>query len=342
MEFPGAIYHVTVRMVGSWVQDRLRLFCDRADYERLIERLAERVDDFDIRLYQFCLMANHFHLVLETPRGNLCRFMHSLTTAYGTYYNLRHGRYGPVTGRYKAKLVQADGYLLALTRYVHLNPVCIGAMRAEPMAERVRSLRRYEWSTYRSYIARTKALDFVQYGPVLALMGGRKAEWARRYRRYVESGLAENDAEFEAAMRESPRSIGDDMFRARIERMHGELAGRCTRIEDVQFRSVMQPLSAEIVLNVAAEVLRVEVDEFSRRRRNSPLRAVAAALLRRHAGLTQRAVADRLGMGTGSAAGRQLRGLPKRLSENRSLKRAMRSAEERLRQMQTSGNNVKS
>jgi putative transposase len=99
VEFPGAIYHVTVRMVGSWAEDRGRLFRGRGDYERLMERLSERVQDFDIRLYLFCLMANHFHLVLETPRGNLVRFMHSLTTAYGTYYNLRHDRYGPVMGR---------------------------------------------------------------------------------------------------------------------------------------------------------------------------------------------------------------------------------------------------
>ena len=119
VEFPGAIYHVTVRMVGSWVQDRLRLFCDRADYERLIERLAERVDDFDIRLYQFCLMANHFHLVLETPRGNLCRFMHSLTTAYGTYYNLRHGRYG----------LRRDRPRLSLPRYERGGAGTVGGLR---------------------------------------------------------------------------------------------------------------------------------------------------------------------------------------------------------------------
>jgi len=336
VEFAGAIYHVTVRMVGSWIEDQQRLFRDRRDYERLIERLAERVSDFGIRLYQFCLMANHYHLVLETPRGNLSRFMHSLTTAYGTYYNLRHDRYGPVTGRYKAKLVQGDTYLLALTRYVHLNPVCIGMMREKPVAERIRSLRKYEWSTYRSYIGRSKALDFVQYGPILAEMGGSKNKWPGRYRRYVEKGLVSSDEEFEAALRESPRSIGDDLFRARIERLHRELLSKCSRIEDVSFRSVVEPLTPQVVLSVAAEALGVEGGDFKCRRRNSSLRAVAAALLCRYAGLTQRAAAERLEMGTGSAVGRQLRGLPERLSKNRSLKRAMHSAEKRLARMQAS------
>ena len=304
VEFAGAIYHVTVRMVGSWMQDRQRLFRDRGDHERLVDRLAERVNDFGIRLYPFCLMANHEHLVLETPRGNLSRFMHSLTTAYATYFNLRHDRYGPVTGRYKAKLVQGDQYLLALTRYVHLNPVCIGAMRSQPLAERIRSLRRHKWSTYPSYIGRAKALDFVQYGPILAEMGGRKNEWSSKYCRYVEGGLASTDVEFEAVLRASPRTIGDNGFRARIEQLHQELLRKCPRPEDVSFRSVVEPLPVEVVLSVAADTLRVEVVEFSQRRRDSFLRAVAATLLCRYAGLTQRAVADILQIGTGSAVGR--------------------------------------
>jgi len=319
-------------MVGSWMQDRQRLFLDRADYERLVEALAERVNDFGIRLYQFCLMSNHYHLVLETPRGNLSRFMHSLTTAYATYFNLRHDRYGPVTGRYKAKLVQGDTYLLALTRYVHLNPVCIGSLRTQPLAERVRTVRAYRWSTYRSYIGRAKALDFVQYGPILAEMGGRESDWRRKYRRYVESGLASSDEEFEALLRVSPRSIGDDGFRTDIERLHQELARKRARSEDVAFRSIVEPLPVETVLSAAAGAFGVEIAEFSRRRRNSSLRAVAAVLLCRYAGLTQRAVADRLGMGTGAAVSRQLRSLPDRLATDRPLRRTVQQLDKRLSQ----------
>ena len=94
IEFPGAMYHVTCRMIGNWRTQRTYLFKDGADHERFLDRLAERVEQFNVRLYLFVNMANHFHLVLETPEGNCSKFMQSLSTAYTVYYNLRHGRHG--------------------------------------------------------------------------------------------------------------------------------------------------------------------------------------------------------------------------------------------------------
>ncbi len=149
VEFPGAIYHVTCRMIGEGRLERSRLFTDDQDRERFVDRLAERVEQYHVRLFQFVLMTNHFHLVFETPEGNCSRFMQSLSTAYTVYYNLRHGRHGHVLdGRYKAKVVEGDAYLLTLTRYVHLNPVHVGEARDWPVEERIRFLRGYKWSTY--------------------------------------------------------------------------------------------------------------------------------------------------------------------------------------------------
>ena len=92
MEYPGAIYHVTCRLVGDapspgsyggtgWPAER-RLFRDEADYERFLERLSERVEQFHIRLYLFVCMTNHLHLVFETPEANCSKFMQSMSTAY--------------------------------------------------------------------------------------------------------------------------------------------------------------------------------------------------------------------------------------------------------------------
>jgi len=109
MEFPGAIHHVSSRMRGSWRQARDRLFRDERDTQRFVERLSKGVADFGIRLHLFTLMSNHYHLVLETPAGNLSRFMQSLSTAYTVYFNQRHRRHGHLLdGRYKAKLVSGD------------------------------------------------------------------------------------------------------------------------------------------------------------------------------------------------------------------------------------------
>jgi len=107
VEFSGAIYHVTIR--GN---DRQRIFEDDRDYERFLERLAESVETYRIRLYLFCLLGNHVHLLLETPDTNLSRFMQSVETGYTVYYNLRHRRVGHLfQGRFGAKLVDGDDYL---------------------------------------------------------------------------------------------------------------------------------------------------------------------------------------------------------------------------------------
>ena len=119
LQYEGAIHHVTFR--GN---ARADIFLDDADRERMMESLAERVESYQVRLYLYCLMSNHVHLVVETPQGNLSAFMGSLLTSYTVYFNLRHRRAGHVTqGRYSSPVVEGDDYLLKLSRYVHLNPV---------------------------------------------------------------------------------------------------------------------------------------------------------------------------------------------------------------------------
>ncbi|MDI6810018.1 MAG: transposase, partial [Candidatus Eisenbacteria bacterium] len=94
VEFPGAIYHVAIRMLGDWKKEENLLFEDDADRERFLSRLADRVEQYHIRLYLYCLLTNHVRLVFETSEGNCSKFMQSLSTAYTVYFNLRHGRHG--------------------------------------------------------------------------------------------------------------------------------------------------------------------------------------------------------------------------------------------------------
>ncbi len=148
-------------------------------------RIGEASDVHQVRVYLFCLMSTHVHLVAETPRANLGRFMQSLLTGYGVYFNRRHRSHGHVTqGRYGARLFEGSAYLLKLSRYVHLNPVMIGRMKSKPLAQRRDELRKYRWSSYPEYIGLAPRNDFVNYEPVLALMEGcrGKQERARRYR----------------------------------------------------------------------------------------------------------------------------------------------------------------
>ena len=148
VEYPGAIYHVTVRSNG-----KEGLFKTDGDRRYLLTRMGEAVERYQVRVYLFCLMSNHFHLVVETPRGNLSVFMHGILTGYGVYFNWVHGQHGHVTqGRYGARLVSGDAYLLKLSRYVHLNPVKVAALVDSPRSEKLAYLRAYRWNSYPAYI----------------------------------------------------------------------------------------------------------------------------------------------------------------------------------------------
>ena len=108
IQYPGAIYHVTSR--GN---ERKDLFQDEADREMMRRKLAVSLTRYQVRLYAYVLMRNHLHLLVETPRANLSRFMQHFNTAYTVYYNRRHRRHGHLLeGRFRARLVEASSYLL--------------------------------------------------------------------------------------------------------------------------------------------------------------------------------------------------------------------------------------
>ena len=339
IEFEGAIYHVTVRMIGGIGDSSPGLFRDKWDRERFLLQLAERVEAFNIRLYAYCLMNSHWHLALETPDGNLSRFMQSLTTAYTIYYNLRHHRHGHLTqGRYGAKLVEGTDYLLSLSRYIHLNPVCVGALTGSPVVDRVRHLREYPWSSYRSYIGLRKPDIFVAYGPVLVLFGRKPGVQRKAYRRFVECGIAEHDKTFMAALKASALSVGSERFQLWAQEKYLEATQPKPR-EDVSFRHARAAIPRERVLVVVADVLETKVAVLKQRQRNSYLRGIAACMLRRYAGMTQREIAHELEVSSGSAIGQQMRKVAEARVRNRDISRQMQRIETRLMALRKTGRN---
>lgn len=304
VEYAGAIYHVTVR--GNAQQ---AIFRDGKDRTLLNVRLAESVRTYQVRLYLFCLMDNHFHLVLETPNGNLGRFMQSVLTGYTVCYNLRHRCHGHLTqGRYGARLVAGDEYLLKLSRYVHLNPVKVKGKLTQPLSERIEYLRAYEWSSYRSYIGLAKRLEWVDYGPMLALAGGREKERTERYRCFVEAGIAVDDEGFVEAMSRSARSIGADDFREWVEERHAQLLKKRRHPEDVTLRRKMgRRPEPGTVLAAVASAAGTTVEGLKARRRNWIWKGIAARLLVTQSGITRRECADWLGVRAGSVVGYQIK-----------------------------------
>src|SRR5438132_11567831 len=119
IEYEGALYHLTGR--GN---ERQRIFSGEDDHARFLELVAESLERYAVQLHAFVLMGNHYHLLAQTRRANLGRWMHWLVTSYTVFYNRRHRRIGHLfQGRYKSIVVEADSYLLELSRYIHLNPV---------------------------------------------------------------------------------------------------------------------------------------------------------------------------------------------------------------------------
>ena len=141
--YPGAFYHVTAR--GN---ERRRVFLSRTDQEKFLSYLGNAVLKYRVILHAFVLMGTHYHLIVETPGANLSAFAHTVNSAYTTYFNLKRKRTGHLfQGRYKSILVEADTYLLELSRYIHLNPVHAGL---------VEKPEDYIFSSYRPYIFRKR------------------------------------------------------------------------------------------------------------------------------------------------------------------------------------------
>jgi len=170
IEYPGAFYHVTSR--GNEQKD---VFKSRRDREQFLTYLKSSTERYGAVIHAYCLMSNHYHLLLETPEGNLSQIMRHINGAYTTYFNVKRKRAGHLfQGRFKAILIEADEYAAELARYIHLNPVKVGIV-ARP--------EEYEWSSYRYYIGQTEAPAWLRTSFVLAYFGG--AAGKENFREFV-------------------------------------------------------------------------------------------------------------------------------------------------------------
>ena len=177
IQYPGAIYHITSR--GNARQE---IYKDDRDRKTFLEILKESQKIYSIKIYSYVLMSNHYHLLLETPKGNVSDYMRHLNMRYTSHYNRRHKKTGHVfQGRFKSVLVDKDKYLTMLSRYIHLNPVKIKSMRKMTCEEKLQYLQKYKWSSLPGYVNKKKREDFVDYDLVLEEYGGDNDEGHQAY-----------------------------------------------------------------------------------------------------------------------------------------------------------------
>ncbi len=169
------MYHVTSRGNAG-----TEIFLDDADRLRFLEVLASTVERFGWICHAYCLMANHYHLLIETPQPNLSRGMQHLNGVYTQWFNRQHSRFGHlVQGRFKSIVVEKKSYLLELARYIVLNPV---------RAKMVRSARDWRWSSYRATAGVIQPPPFLITDWLLSQLGKDRAAAVRAYREFVKQG----------------------------------------------------------------------------------------------------------------------------------------------------------
>jgi len=214
IEYVGALYHISSR--GN---ERKKIFLDVEDRIRFLNLLREYHDRYGILIHSYVLMDNHYHLILETPMGNLLKVMHGINGGYTGYFNRKYKRVGHLfQGRYRAILVEKESYLLPLSRYVHLNPVRAGLVR-RPEG--------YRWSSYRGYIGREREEDWVEYAWALSQFAESRKRGGWRYKAYVEEGLK---GELESPLKSVYGQVvlgGGDF----VQRIKGVLKGRLLSAE---------------------------------------------------------------------------------------------------------------
>lgn len=185
LEWEGASYHIMAR--GN---ARARIFEGEADHLLFVETLGESLVRFGVDLHAWVLMPNHYHLAATTPRGNLSRWMAWLQTAYTARYNRRHRRAGHLfQGRYRAEIVDADGYARHLVLYIHLNPIRRRRGRRCEFTGSLKELEVFGWSGHLDLAGRRQK-PLVPLSPAWAhYWSPGKAGVAHGYRQAIQEAM---------------------------------------------------------------------------------------------------------------------------------------------------------
>ena len=176
LEFPYALYHITSR--GDRRED---IYEDDEDRQAFLEVFASVIEQHNWICYAYCLMSNHYHLLIQTPDANLSKGMRQLNGVYTQAYNRRHQKIGHLfQGRYKSILVDEDNYLLELSRYIVLNPVKAG------MENKVDE---WKWSSYPAMVGTIQSPDWLESDYLLSQFSVQRKTAIRKYQEFLQAGL---------------------------------------------------------------------------------------------------------------------------------------------------------
>ena len=308
IEIGGGLYHVITR--GN---NRRKIFRSHDDYLKFTGLLQQQKNKLPFYLYAYCLMPNHFHLLIEMKDDLVSRIMQRVLTGYSQYHNRKYKKIGHLfQGRYKSILCQTDRYLGELVRYIHLNPV---------RAKMVKRPEDFEYSGHRAYLGLDKT-GLVDTEPVLRHFGATKKRAVEVYIRFVEASLSERSQEdyYRAA---EGRLLGSDEFLKEIRHRVGKHRAH---------RQTFEHTSIDDLLSAAERssgLTRQELCSKSKNRRTVAVKE-AVIVLGREQGIRNRDLAEALGIDA-SAVTRRVDTARARGAESSDLKRLRKALKSKVR-----------
>ena len=310
IEYSGAYYHVMNRG-----QSRRSIFIEDQGRQTFLDLLADITRLWKVEIHAYCLMDNHYHLLLSTPTAGLARPMRHLDGIYTQKFNRVHHRDGPLfRGRYKAILIDAEEYFLSVVRYIHKNPLGSGV---------VSNIDRYRWSSHWGYLNKRQCAEWLDTRSVLSRLGGLKA-----YQRFMHEEIEEEVEEFYQGPYQKP-VLGSKEFIGRVKQRLGDKA----RVEEEkpESRRIFSPGLDEIV-QATARGYEKSVEELKRRKRGreNEARMVAIYLGRQLGGHKHEEIGKTVGLGKASSVSSAYLLMKERVATEKQLQQRVRKIEEAL------------
>ncbi len=304
IEYPGAWYHVMNR--GRWSE---KVFFSDLDHETFVKVLRETFDLWNMRISAYCLMSNHYHLLVQTPDGNLSRCMRHVNGVYTQRFNRFHKKEGQLfRGRYKAVLVEDNSHLSEVLRYIHRNPLKAGI---------VETLNDYHWSSHQGYLSRAKKWSWLQKDVILNQLSHLKTKQKSAYLDFVSLGESQHIEKF-YSLKNMPSILGSMSFKEYIQEKFSELANT----PEIPESKTLTP-DAEKVVSCVCEYYGVSRSDLliSKRGTENHPRDVAIYLVRCLCCLTLPSVGKEFGINNYSTVSSVVQRVKLRAENDRNLQR---------------------
>lgn len=315
IEYPGAYYHVMNR--GNAGET---IFKSKRDKEKFLEYLEKAVERFSLIVHTYCLMDNHYHLLIETPEPNLSVAVQWLNVSYAVYFNRKRKRSGHLfQGRFKAILIDADAYLKQLSRYIHLNPV--RAKIADTPAD-------YPWTSYCAFIGNETEPEWLETRFILAQFRGSKKKAIQGYKGFVE-GIDVDTLENPNKDLVEGLLLGDSGFITWVKET--VLSKKDNDQEIPQLVKLKPKPSMEKIVGVICEQMGCSEEEIREKWRHGNLsREMAIYLARDLSGLSGKELGTYFGGISGPAITRSYKQFNRKLENKATLKRKVKKVKEQI------------